>query len=212
MDGHILGGIHSDALREVQLPPIKLYDEPFGQEKEVIGDLFEVKAVLTPWRKVRVRLADGSVVEGWVNDEESATGAQAEEPPKPSPTPSDNEDLCLGPNEEFRPDLLEAERLTGIDAAALAALIDAEAAKLGNGQWDSNSRASTSSAAGLTQFLADTWLAHAKKKGTQLNQIGKKRGCVSDTNDIVSGREEELLALRFDPRLSIDSAAEYRSL
>ena len=37
----------------------------------------------------------------------------------------------LGPNERYRVALLKAEAITSIEAAALAALIDAEAAKIG---------------------------------------------------------------------------------
>ena len=53
----------------------------------------------------------------------------------------------LGPNEVYRPSLIRAQQITDIDAAALAALINAEAAKLPNGQWNPNSKAGTSSAA-----------------------------------------------------------------
>ena len=207
-----LGWLHSDTLREIKPRQINLYDEPFGQAKQVTGDLFQVKIDLAPWRKVEVRLEDGSVLEGWIEDGDAATGgatpAGGGQPPE-LPAPSDEEDLSLGPNETYRPYLLEAERLTGIDAAAIAAIIDAEASKLGNGQWNSNSRAGGSSAAGLTQFLDDTWLAQAARKGTQLNLVCKAKGDVSDINEIVPGRQADLLALRFDPRLSILSAAEY---
>jgi len=214
-DGHThFGWVHAEALKEIQSSQFKLYDEPFGPSKIELGDLLEVKVVLPPWRKVRVKLQDGSVVEGWLDDSgDSAVGAQTT---LGSPHPEisgqdDSEDLDLGVNEVYRPNLLKAQGITDIDAAALAALLDAEAAKLPNGQWNRNSTASTSSAAGLTQFLAATWLAHATKSGTLLNQTAKAKGFVSTANQVVPGREKDLLALRFDPELSIVSAAEYGS-
>ncbi len=104
---------------------------------------------------------------------------------------------------------MKAKEITAIDAASLAALIDAEAAKRSNGQWDANSRATTSSAAGLTQFLKGTWITHAKTKNTLLNQVGKAKGYVTAGNQVAAGKEPALLDLRFNPELSIVSAAEY---
>jgi hypothetical protein len=49
--------------------------------------------------------------------------------PGAGPAPS-GDDLVLGANERYREALLQAQSITSIDAAALAALIDAEAAKI----------------------------------------------------------------------------------
>ena len=69
-----------------------------------------------------------------------------------------------------------------------------------SGLWDPVSDAMPrSSALGLTQFLRDTWLAEAKRKGTLLNEKASALGL----------DERALLALRRDPLVSITAAAEY---
>jgi hypothetical protein len=206
----LIGWVPTNALKEAQAAQIALFDAPFGQSRIVSGDVIEVRITLPPWRKVRVRLQDGAVVEGWIDGGDTGSGggegaSDADQPPQSG----DGEELELGPNAIYRPHLLRAQRITDIDAAALAALIDAEAAKLPNGQWNSQSAASTSSAAGLTQFLAGTWRAHARKRDTLLNKTGKEKGHITSMNDIVPSRDDELLKLRFDTELSIVSAAEY---
>ena len=120
--------------------------------------------------------------------------------------------LNLGVNKDFGEFLVKAESITGIDAAALAALVDAEAAKGSDGKWNPKSFNAGSGAAGMTQFLAGTWLDHARRKGTLLNQVAKEKGFVTALDAVAGGREVDLLALRFDPQLSIVSAAEYGAL
>ncbi|SEI01823.1 Putative peptidoglycan binding domain-containing protein [Methylobacterium sp. 275MFSha3.1] len=200
-----LGWVHSDALKENQTKPIHLYDQPEGEGTTVIGDIVGVRLRLPPWSKADVRLADGRVTTGWISSAEPGSGTP--DPAAAGLQPGGN--LVLGPNEIYRSFLIEAEIRTEIDAAAIAALINAEAAKLPNGQWNKDSQAGTSSAAGLTQFLASTWLGEAKKAQTLLNECGRAKGLLTAANAIVAGREAELLALRFDPRLSIVAAAEY---
>ena len=126
----------------------------------------------------------------------------------PNPAPS-NVDLVLGPNEEFRDAILKASSALELDPAALAALIDAEAAKDKSGKWKADSLNKDSGAAGLTQFLASTWKDEAKKDGTSVNATAKIAGVVDEQNQIIKGKEAELLALRYDPGLSIMAAAEY---
>jgi hypothetical protein len=130
-------------------------------------------------------------------------------PVAPCPTPKD---------EVYRKDLLEASKRTGIDPAALAALINAEAAKFRKsdpstgaleGMWNPKSAAGTSSARGLTQFLDATWVQSAQTPGTKLNEVAKAKGLVDETGKVNPGSKAQLLALRDDPNLSIISAAEY---
>ena len=198
-----LGWVHLDALKAVQASQFNLYNEPLGQSTLVTAELFEVKLVLSPWRKVRLLRADGSIIEGWLNDDDASA------PQHEISGEDDGSDLNLGRNETYRPYLLKAQRIADIDAAALAALIDAEAAKLPSGQWNANSTAGSSSAAGLTQFLATTWISHAQKTGTLLNQFAKQKGYVNAASAVAPDKERALLDLRFDPELSIVSAAEY---
>ncbi|MES0038854.1 DUF2272 domain-containing protein [Mesorhizobium sp. M0046] len=123
--------------------------------------------------------------------------------------------LKLGVNETYRTGLEMAQQLTGIEASALAAVIDAEAAKINSGaskgMWDKSSFNEGSGAAGLTQFLANTWVGHAQIPGHLLNSRGKEAGLVNSSNKVVSSKKDDLLKLRFDPTLSIVSAAEYGS-
>jgi hypothetical protein len=206
----LIGWVHTNVLKEVQSAQIPLFDAPFGQSRIVSGDVIEVRVALPPWRKVRVRLLDGSVVEGWVDDSQLDPGpGQGTTDADPPPEAGHADDLDLGPNEVYRPHLLRAQRITDIDAAALAALIDAEAAKLPDGRWNSQSAASSSSAAGLTQFIAGTWRAHARRRDTLLNKTARDKGYITSANDIEPSRDGDLLKLRFDPELSIVSAAEY---
>ncbi|MDM9629070.1 peptidoglycan-binding domain-containing protein [Rhizobium sp. S152] len=204
----VLGWVHSDALKEDSGHEIQLFDEPAGKPSVISGSIVSVRLQLPPWQKVDIRLADGSVVSGWID---SASSGASEERASADDQAIDTtySELVLGPNETYRPHLLTAEKRTDIAAAALAALINAEAAKLPNGEWDRNSTASTSSAAGLTQFLAATWLGEATKKLTYLNEHARIAGCIAPGNRIVPGMEETLLSLRFDPELSIIAAAEY---
>lgn len=121
--------------------------------------------------------------------------------------------LILGINEPYRTEIETAQTLTSIDSSAIAALIDAEAAKIksgpNKGQWDKDSYNAGSGASGMTQFLASTWIGHAQNASHRLNQSGKDAGFINSSNKVVSGKKEELLKLRFDPLLSIVSAAEY---
>lgn len=121
--------------------------------------------------------------------------------------------LVLGPNEIFRQEIEAAQERTSLDGSAIAALIDAEAAKIKSGQkkgqWDKESYNAGSHAAGLTQFLQSTWIGHAKSPSHLLNQRAKELGLVDQGNSVRAGKTQELLDLRFDPMLSIMSAAEY---
>lgn len=121
--------------------------------------------------------------------------------------------LVLGKNEDYRKAIEEAETRTGIDGSAIAALIDAEAAKISSGadkgKWKADSYNPGSGAAGLTQFLSGTWIGHARNTSHLLNARGKAAGLIDAGNTVIPGKQAALLKLRFDPLLSIVSAAEY---
>lgn len=141
------------------------------------------------------------------------TQPPATQPPTNGQTPpvAARGELRLGVNEEYREALLLAERRTGIDAAALAGVIDAEAAKdRETGRWLPDSQASTSSARGLTQFTDDTWVAQARIRGSYLNETALQSGYIRPTDNGFEVLDRTaLLALRDDPTLSIVSAAEH---
>ena len=129
------------------------------------------------------------------------------QPPTPPPVPfADN--LQLGVNAQYGADIMGAANKCAMDPAGLAALIDAEAAKNSSGLWDRNSANPTSTARGLTQFLKGTWLQMAVQPWSTLNADAKSKGFVDAKNNRVTD-PTSLLKLRFDPGLSITSAAEY---
>ena len=209
-DGNVrTGWIASRFVVEVAGQTVQLHPEPLSEQFEVATGVLETLVELANWRKVRVT-AGTDVHTGWVD---TTTLDTEETQPPPEEVIVVDDRLSLGVNEPFRAALLKAEQLTGIDAAALAALVDAEAAKLGSGpskgQWDPQSFNAGSGAAGLTQFLNSTWLDHARNAATLLNKSAKDKGFVTPLDGIVASREADLLALRFDPELAIVSAAEY---
>ncbi|MET0649316.1 MAG: peptidoglycan-binding protein [Pyrinomonadaceae bacterium] len=132
----------------------------------------------------------------------------------PVPTQTENRpagELNLGVNERYRDALLLAERRTGIDAAALAGLVNAEASRDGNGRWIADSFNRQSNAAGLTQFLPRTWVDRATTADTYINELAVERGFVRRERGggFTVVNREALLELRNDPTASIVSAAEY---
>lgn len=114
----------------------------------------------------------------------------------------------MGANEDYRSALLLAKKRTGIDAAALASLINAEAA-VKNGKWDASSFNQRTNAMRLTQFLTRTWDDVAIAPGTLLNETAVQKGYVrQEGSKFVVVDESALLNLRRDPTLSIVTAAE----
>jgi hypothetical protein len=109
----------------------------------------------------------------------------------------------------YRAFLSGAAERTGIPASALAAIIDAEAAKGSDGRWLPLSRNPRSSAAGLGQFLSGTWKDEAERPGTWLNQFARANDWLKDNGHIKGSAKSALLALRYDPRASIEAVADY---
>ena len=115
----------------------------------------------------------------------------------------------LGANATFGAALSAAAERTGIPAAALASIVDAEAAKDADGQWKTMSRNPNSSAAGLGQFLNRTWIDEAERDGTWLNGIARERGWLTDDGHVAKSARSQLLALRYDGETSIHAIADY---
>lgn len=137
-------------------------------------------------------------------------------PPAPasSPAPAINGPygaanlLLPSVNGKYHAAIVEAAQRTDLAPQTIAAIIDAEAAKIAaTGQWNANSRAATSSATGLTQFLDGTWRGEARRAGGLLNAEAKNAGVV-DSNDAIID-DLRLLKLRFDPRVAILAGADY---
>lgn len=117
-------------------------------------------------------------------------------------------DLKLGPNARYASTFAVAAERTGIPASALAAIVDAEAAKGGDGSWNTHSRNPRSSAAGLGQFLSGTWVELAQTQGSWLNSYAAERGWLDGRGRLQTGNRAELLALRYDPKASILGVAD----
>jgi hypothetical protein len=128
-------------------------------------------------------------------------------PPTPPSVPG-AERLALAANEIYRAHILEAAARTGVDPAALAALISAEAA-VRNGVWDAMSKAVSSSASGLTQFLDASWIEQAERPGTLLHEEARRLELLDDRGKVPPAASGPVLALRFNPRFAIVAAAEY---
>ena len=141
------------------------------------------------------------------------TPAPPPQPPQPAPAaaadPYSVENLKLDPvNGKYLGAITEAAARTQMAPQTVAAIIEAEAAKVpGSKQWDANSKAATSSARGLTQFLKGTWIGEATRAGSLLNAEAKAIGCVSAANSVTD--TERLLQMRFDPRVSILAGADF---
>ncbi|MBB5710787.1 peptidoglycan-binding protein [Sphingomonas xinjiangensis] len=116
--------------------------------------------------------------------------------------------LQLGTNARYAGVFALAESRTGIPASALAAIVDAEAAKGSDGAWNTHSRNPRSSAAGLGQFLSGTWQDLAQTPGTWLNSHAAERGWLDGRGRVQVAARAELLALRYDAQASILGVAD----
>lgn len=104
-------------------------------------------------------------------------------------------------NNKYRKYIVNAAKRHGFTPHALAAFIDAEAAKIRKtGEWNVNSKANSSSAAGLTQFLDQTWLAMCDDNSSLVGQYVNKNPNIS---------KYKKLNLRFNAEFAIDAAAAY---
>ena len=119
------------------------------------------------------------------------------------------DNLRLGRNNIYREAILNAAKRCNLIPQAMAALIDAEAAKkkesipvLGadgkpviiqktgkpkvkivREQWDTNSYNADSLAGGLTQFIESTWLGHVMVRGRYIHEQSIEKGWVKKEKD-----------------------------
>lgn len=116
---------------------------------------------------------------------------------------------ALGRNARFADAIVRAGERTGLPPAALASIIDAEAARDRDGTWNVHSRNPRSSAAGLGQFLSGTWEAEAERPGTWLNGEARRQGWLDDSGRVTAASRSSVLALRYSPEASIQTIADY---
>lgn len=104
-------------------------------------------------------------------------------------------------NNKYRAYIISVAKRHGFSPHALAAVIDAEAAKIKKtGEWNVNSKANSSTAAGLTQFLDGTWLAMCNDENSLVGQYVASNPKLSKL---------QKLNLRFNAEMAIDAAAAY---
>ena len=115
----------------------------------------------------------------------------------------------LGPNARYASAIEAAATRTGLPAAALAAIVDAEAGKACDGSWKTGSRNPRSSAAGLGQFLGSTWQSEAERSGTWLHDVAAGQGWLGEDGRVLPAARSALLALRYDGSASIQATADY---
>ncbi len=133
--------------------------------------------------------------------------------PDPSPViptePKADAVVGLGPNSVFSSALDKAAQRSGIPSPALAAIVDAEAAKRPDGTWNLHSRNPRSSAAGLGQFLSGTWIEMAERPGTWLNERAQENGWLNSAGRVEQNSRGSLLSLRYDADAAINTTADY---
>jgi hypothetical protein len=129
-------------------------------------------------------------------------------PPRDEPSPMVSA-TTLGPNRGYAPWLRAAADRTGIPGQAIAAIVGAEAGKASDGRWLPLSRNPRSSAAGLGQFLARTWIGEAERAGTWLHQLSAANGWLSPQGRVRREAQSALLALRYDARAAIETVADH---
>ena len=103
----------------------------------------------------------------------------------------------------------QAAARTGVAPQALVAILDAEAARDKQGQWQVAARNPRSTAMGLGQFLARTWVEEAERAGTWLHDEAKARGWLNAAGKVAEAARQPLLALRADARAAIETVADY---
>ena len=174
------------------------------------------------------------------------------------PEADSKDNLRLGRNNVYRQQILDASKRLGLIPQALCALNDCEAGKVtetvpvlnADGTpakdkkgrpltkkirelWNANAGIAESGAAGLTQFLASSWLTHVLIPGYYIHEKSVANGWVKQVADAKGKKQwmfvladgtttskpyakrqsdanvKKCLAMRMDPAWSINAAADY---
>lgn len=140
---------------------------------------------------------------------------------------SEDNFIIIPENEKYRGYIFAAAKRHNLTPHSLAALINAEAARISKTvpgrqkkvqteEWNPKSKAPPpGTAAGLTQFLDGTWLGMAADSNSLVGQhVAAKYPNVKpkDLSTLFSKNsyiKQEVLDLRFNPEMSIDAAGAY---
>ncbi|MBF7693313.1 peptidoglycan DD-metalloendopeptidase family protein [Acinetobacter pollinis] len=130
---------------------------------------------------------------------------------------SEDNFIIIPENEKYRGYIFAAAKRHNLTPHSLAALINAEAAKLNDrGEWNPKSKAPPpGTAAGLTQFLDGTWLGMAADPNSLVGQYVATKYPNVKPKDLSaflkknSHIKQQVLDLRFNPEMSIDAAGAY---
>lgn len=125
--------------------------------------------------------------------------------------------IIIPENEKYKGYIFAAAKRHNLTPHSLAALINAEAAKLNDiGEWNPKSKVPPpGTAAGLTQFLDGTWLGMAANPNSLVGQYVAAKYPNIKPKDLSiffsknSHIKQEVLDLRFNPEMSIDAAGAY---
>ncbi|MDB5692339.1 MAG: peptidoglycan-binding protein [Alphaproteobacteria bacterium] len=128
---------------------------------------------------------------------------------QPAPNPFSAENLKLGPNAQYRNDIVTAAQPGPLTPEGLAALLGGEAIPLHSGLWNPNSANRNTGADGMAQFKFDTWLQEAHRQGGYLNGVARDLGWLDPHGRVARAHQREFLNLRRDPHHAIFAAADY---
>ncbi len=77
-----------------------------------------------------------------------------------------------------------------------------------DGVWNPRAHSESSTALGLGQFLANTWIGEAQRSGTALNELAEKNKWINNKGEIIQRKQNKLLELRTDPNVTFMAIAE----
>jgi hypothetical protein len=119
--------------------------------------------------------------------------------------PYSEANLTLGPNEQYRADILGAARYYHLTPHSVAASIGAEVGE----RWNPDAQNRGTNAVGLMQFLPDTWIGEAERSGSFLNGVARRLGFLDERGRMIPSQRRQFLAIRNNPSASIWAGADY---
>ncbi len=216
------GWLISADLIPVQQATVRLFDEPLGNLLQTLTGRIDVLAKVATWAKVKVTPPDGSAPSvGWTRgrrrrarrDRAQQACWTARERSGERRQPRQGTISCSGRTTAIATRSCKPSRSPASTPLRSRRSLTPKPPKsaaertLASG---TRSRATPARApAGLTQFLEATWCDMACRPGKVLNKAARQNNMVTSNNQVVGNMRKGLLALRFDPTMSIVTAAEY---